>query len=117
MYSLELSDGTIIDNLTRLNDKNYSFQLPGNNSYEIYSKLTTPNLTLVMVYNDNNLEDILIEYQKHNFYCNNNIIEFRITAISEFEAAEKHRIDKQQRKRREWYRRVRMEESMDEKGW
>ena len=82
MYKLELLDGTIIDNLTRLNPS--TFSKPSDSS-DIYYKLTDDNLSCATLYKDDEIEDILIDYSRQNFFWENGIISFRIRKKEEAE--------------------------------
>ena len=83
MYKLQLLDGSTIDNLRRLNPS--TFELDGNNSLEIYFKLNERNLTYAILYKDNIVDDVFINYTKNNLVCQNNVISFRISPIPKFD--------------------------------
>lgn len=79
MYSLELMDGTIINNLHRKNPS--TFWVEGDSS--LYWLLTDDNLACATLYNDDDIDDILIDYHRQNFMCQNNIVEFRLSKKEE----------------------------------
>lgn len=75
MYSLHLVDGTIITPLERLNPSTFRFKA---NDSNIYFKLTPMNLAIGLLYKDDILEDVFVDYCLQNFSFNNGIIQFRI---------------------------------------
>lgn len=88
MYKLLLLDGSTIDNLRRINPS--TFELDGDNSLEIYFKLNERNLTYAILFKDNIIDDVFINYTKNNFVYQNNIISFRISPIPKFDKLLKH---------------------------
>lgn len=81
MYTLELADGTTITGLRRLH--HYVFQLDSTESVKIYSLLSPENLSFATLYKDGELDEVLLDFEKQNFYCDNEIIEFRLREVEE----------------------------------
>ena len=115
MYSLVLTDGTTIANLRQI--KPYVFELDSDNvNNEIYFALNDNNLALAMLYEDDELIEILMDYTRQNFYYNNHVVEFRLAPIAKIEAMLKHRDQKEKKKRRDLYLKYRIEDEMEARG-
>ena len=99
MYKLKLNDGTIIDNLERINIS--TFQCEGDASSPIYNQLSDQNLSFAFLFNGDEIEELLIDYRRQNFTFQNNIIRFRIAPIQELEEAQRKKKIREQKKRRD----------------
>lgn len=99
MYKIKLADGTIIDNLERVNYT--TFEQKGNDSSPIYFQLSDQNLSFAILYKDDEVEEIFIKYRRQNFLSQNNLIRFRIAPIQELEEIEERkRIREEKRKKK-----------------
>ena len=74
MYSLHLLDGTIL-NVRRINPS--TFELDSNDS-QIYFALNESNLSFALLYKDDMLEDVFLDYVRQNYSYDNGVIRFRI---------------------------------------
>ena len=106
MYKLKLNDGTIIDNLERINES--TFQCKGDASSPIYHQLSDQNLSFAFLFKDGEVEDLFIDYRRQNFLAQGDIIQFRLTPIRDLEKAARERKYREQKKRRdrEYIRRI-----------
>lgn len=59
MYTLQLADGSAIENLRRLNPSTFILDDTGAN---IYSRLSDSNLEFATLLNGDELDDVLIDY-------------------------------------------------------
>ena len=103
MYTLQLTNGTLIEGLTRLNPSTFEV----NTENALNHLLTDNNLSMTVLLNgDGLLEDIFIDYTLQSFFFQNNIFHFRIAEIKELEQQEQHRLEKRKRKyseeRKKW---------------
>lgn len=114
MYRLELADGTVINDLDRLNPSTFQFRSNDPNYYWI---LSPSNLAFATLYKDDELEEVFIDYIRNSYYASNGVIEFRITP-SEAQIKEKQNQADQIRKERTTKNFMKMaEKEMNEKGW
>lgn len=74
MY-LQLLDGTIINDLQRINPG--TFKLNSDDS-SLYYKLNGNNLSLALLFEGDLLEDVFIDYKLTNFSNMSGVIRFRI---------------------------------------
>lgn len=82
MYTLQLTNGTLIEGLTRLNPS--TFEVNAGNA--LNHLLTDNNLSMAVLLNEDGLlEDIFIDYTLQSFFFQNNIFHFRIAEIKELE--------------------------------
>lgn len=89
MYKLTLTDGTIIEGLSKLNPS--TFEVAADNS--IYNLLTDANLQYVTLEDEDdplNI-DIFIDYTKQSFIYQNGIAHFRLASIKELKQVKKRR--------------------------
>lgn len=77
MY-LQLVDGTTITGLRRINPG--TFELDSSDS-SLYYKLDENNLSLALLFEDDLLEDIFVDYKLSNFSCVNGVVDFRIDRV------------------------------------
>ena len=80
MYKLILADGTIIDNITRINPS--TFEIESDDS-QIYWKLSQDNLAFATLYKDDELEEMYIDCARTSYTMQNGLIHFRISPIKE----------------------------------
>lgn len=103
MYTLQLTDGTLIEGLNRLNSSTFEI----NSEKSLNHELTDNNLSLAILLDEDGLvTDIFLNYTLQSFFFQNNIFHFRIAEIKELERQERHRLEKSKRKyseeRKKW---------------
>lgn len=97
MYTLQLTNGTLIEGLTRLNPSTFEVNTESALNY----LLTDNNLSMAILSNENGLlEDIFIDYTLQSFFFQNNIFHFRIAEIKELKQQEQHRLEKRKRRKK-----------------
>lgn len=97
MYTLQLTNGTLIEGLTRLNPSTFEV----NAETALNHLLTDNNLSMAILSNEDGLlEDIFIDYTLQSFFFQNNIFHFRIAEIKELEQQEQHRLEKRKRRKK-----------------
>lgn len=97
MYTLQLTNGTLIEGLTRLNPS--TFEVNAENA--LNHLLTDNNLSLAVLLDEDGLvTDIFIDYTLQSFFFQNNIFHFRIAEIKELEQQEQHRLEKRKRRKK-----------------
>lgn len=114
MYKLELADGTVIENIDRLNPSTFQFRSDNPDYYWI---LSPSNLAFATLYKDDELEDIFIDYMKTSYLFSSGWVRFRIIPVKEVEAQEERAKLREEKKHRKYAQLRRMEDEMDKKGW
>lgn len=97
MYTLQLTDGTLIEGLTRLNPSTFEI----NSEIALNHQLNDNNLSLAVLLDEDGLvSDIFVDYTLQSFFFQNNIFHFRIAEIAELEKKEQHRLEKSKRRKK-----------------
>ncbi len=113
MYSITLSNGTILSNLNRANNGAFWFE-----GMTFPTGVLTPeNLAFATIEKDGELDEVLIDYTLQDLSVQGGYVWFRIAPLKKYEDEEKHRKEREQKKRRERAERIRMEKEMEKKGW
>ncbi len=114
MYTFVFSDGSKLENLERLNPS--TFQIKSMDP-KIYWQLSDDNLAFATLYNDDDLEDILMGYTRTTYYAQNGVIQFRI-APSQAQIEEKqNQTDKVHKDKSNKNFMKMAEKEMEAKGW
>ena len=114
MYKLILADGSELSNLERLNPS--TFQLKSTDS-QIYWQLSDDNLAFATLYNDDELDDILMNYTRNSYYAQNGIIQFRIIPTQAQVDESSHQADKARKSKSKQKFMEAAEKEMEKKGW
>ena len=109
MYTLQLADGSAIENLRRLNPSTFVLDDTGTN---IYARLSDSNLEFATLLNGDELDDVLIDYTLQNYSVQGGTIRFRIAPLQVLEEQEKHQKERERLKRNNWYMALRAEKEM-----
>ena len=109
MYTLQLADGSAIENLRRLNPSTFVLDDTGAN---IYARLSDSNLEFATLLNRDELDDVLIDYTLQNYSVQGGTIRFRIAPLQVLEEQEKHKKERERLKRNNWYMALRAEKEM-----
>ena len=109
MYTLQLADGSAIENLRRLNPSTFVLDDTGEN---VYARLLDSNLEFATLLNGNELDDVLIDYTLQNYAVQGGTIRFRIAPLQVLEEQEKHRMEKERLKKKHQYMVMRAEKEM-----
>ena len=104
MFKLQLTDGTIIAPLRRLGQA--KFELDSNDG-SIWQKLNDFNLTLALLFEDDELVDVYIDYMKQNYFNNNGIISFKIRSIAEVKEEDRRKEERERKKREKYNEKIR----------
>ena len=78
LYTLQLTDGTSLTNLTRINPS--TFLLPSTDP-STYWKLSDSNLELATLMFNDELEEIFMDYTLQNYSLSGGAIRFRIAPL------------------------------------
>lgn len=109
MYTLQLADGSSISNLSRINANTFTLQ---STDASIYWKLSDSNLGFATLLNNDELEDVFMDYTLQNYSVSGGTIRFRIVPLQTIQEQEKHQKNKIQRKQKDWYMNLRIEKEM-----
>lgn len=109
MYTLQLTDGSSISNLTRINPSTFSLE---SNDPDTYWQLSDSNLEFATLLHDNELEEVLMDYTLQNYSISGGTIRFRIAPLKVLEDERKHQIEKERKRRRDWFLSLRAEKEM-----
>lgn len=91
MYTLQLADGSAIENLRRLNPNTFILDDNGKN---IFAHLSDSNLEFATLLNGDELDDVLIDYTLQNYAVQGGTIRFRIAPLQILEGQKEHRTEK-----------------------
>lgn len=80
MYTLQLADGSSIENLKRINPRTFSLN---NTNSNVYWRLSDNNLSFATLLHDDELDDVFIDYTLQNYSVQEGVIRFRIAPYSE----------------------------------
>lgn len=96
MYSITLSNGTILSNLNRANNGAFWFK-----GTTFPSNLLTPkNLAFITIEKDEELDEVLMDYTLQDLSVQGGYVQFRITPMQKYEDEEKHREEKKKKKKK-----------------
>ena len=96
MYTLQLTDGTLIEGLSRLNPSTFEVNL----EVALNRQLNDNNLLIaILLDEDGILADVFLDYTLQSCVQDCEKFHFRIASIAELEAAERHREEKERERR------------------
>lgn len=113
MYSMTLTDGTVLSSLTRA--KNGAFWLEGQSFPS--DILTDSNLAFVTIEHDGEFDDVLLDYTLQDIYVSGGWISFRLVPQKKYIDEENYRKNKENQKKREKLLLYRTDKEMRKKGW
>ena len=109
MFTLQLADGSRVENLRRLNPSTFILDDTGAN---IYARLSDSNLAFATLLNGDELDDVLIDYTLQNYSVQGGTIRFRIAPLQILQDQEKHKAEKERLKRNNILLSMRVEKEM-----